>query len=103
MLTHAPQTTQGQAGQPSFFYPGNSTSPGPEWVLNLDPLPPPTCEGGFQNKQAPGFALPGLAEKKKKKNKGRLKQAQELLSGNCWRWGGVTVFMEERVAFCFPL
>lgn len=42
MLTHAPQTTQGQAEQPSFFYLENLTIPGTERVQDLDPLPPPT-------------------------------------------------------------
>lgn len=67
MLTHAPQTTQGQAGQPSFFYPGNSTSPGPEWVLNLDPLPPPTPQRAkevFRKGRHP--VLPCQAQEKKK-------------------------------------
>lgn len=102
MLTHAPQTTQGQAGQPSFFYPENSTTQGLSGSWTSTPSPPPTSQRAkevFRKGRHPVFALPGPAEKK---NKGKLKQAQELLFGNCWRWG-VTVFMEERAAFCFPL
>lgn len=103
MLTHAPQTTQGQTGQPSFFYPENLTIPGSERVQDLDPLPLSNLLTylDFLERAGTRFCLarPG---RKKKKNKSKLKQAQELLSGNCWRWG-VTVFMEERAAFCFLL
>lgn len=67
MLTHAPQTTQGQAGQPSFFYPENSTIPGSERVQDLGPPPPlqpPNVRRRFLERAGTLFCLARPGRKK---------------------------------------